>query len=295
MSTTITLRTNLAESPVVKAMIDGRIGSDIVKLDFCGPKVSHDGFKPMLRNEAFQAGELAINTFLQAKAYGKPWVLLPTPLLANFQHHCIAFNSARGNLSPKDIEGGKVGVRMYAQTTGLWVRGILQHEYGVELDKVTWMTSEDAHLAEYQDPSNCQRLNQGSKIAQLLLAGELDAAILSRKDWPDDPRVQRLIPDADVAAQAWYAREGVVPINHVFVMHEDVARKHPNIVREIYRMIQDSRSLAPAAGIAHLPPLGAESNRRGLEMAIRWSFEQKIIPRMLSVDELYDDVSRHLN
>jgi 4,5-dihydroxyphthalate decarboxylase len=295
MTTPITLRTNLADSPAVQAMKDGRVTSDIVTLDFCGPKVSHDGFKPMLRGEAFQAGELAINTFLQAKAYGKPWALLPTPLIANFQHHCIGFNSALGHLNPKDIEGKKVGVRMYAQTTGLWVRGILQHEYGVDLDKVTWMTVEDAHLAEYQDPPNCQRLPVGSKIAQMLLAGELDAAILSRKDWPEDPRVQRLIPDADNAAKAWYAREGVVPTNHVFVVHEEIARQRPDVVREIYRMLKDSRALAPASAVAHLPPLGMEANRKGFEMAIQWSYEQKIIPRMLSLDELFDDVTGALN
>jgi 4,5-dihydroxyphthalate decarboxylase len=295
MTKPITLRTNLADSAVVQAMKDGRVTSDIVTLDFCGPKVSHDGFKPMLRDDAFQAGELAINTFLQAKAYGKPWTLLPTPLIANFQHHCIGFNKELGHLNPKDLEGKRVGVRMYAQTTGLWVRGILQHEYGVDLDKVTWMTVEDSHLAEYQDPPNCQRLPEGSKIAQMLLDGKLNAAILSRKDWPADPRVQRLIPDADNAAKAWYAREGVVPTNHVFVVHEEIARQRPDVVREIYRMIKESRALAPASAVAHLPPLGMEANRKGFEMAIQWSFEQRIIPRRLLIDELFDDATGTLN
>lgn len=295
MTAPITLRTNLADSAVVQAMKDGRVSSDIVTLDFCGPKVSHDGFKPMVRDEAFHAGELAINTFLQAKAYGKPWILLPTPLVGNFQHQCIAFNKEFGHMSPKDIEGRMVGVRMYAQTTGLWVRGILQHEYGVDLDRVNWMTVEDSHLAEYQDPPNCQRLPKDSRIAQMLLDGELSAAILSRKDMPDDPRVQRLIPDPDNAAKAWYAREGVVPINHVFVVHEAIARQRPDVVREIYRMIKESRALAPASAVGHLPPLGLEVNRKGLEMAIQWSYEQKIIPRRLSLDELFDDVTGTLN
>lgn len=295
MSESLTLRTNLAASPAVQALLDGRVQSDIVRLDFCGPKVSHDGFKPMLRDEAYDAGELAINTFLQAKAYRKPWALLPTPLIANFQHHCIAFNAERGPMSPTDIEGGRVGVRMYAQTTGLWVRGILQHEYGVDLDRVRWMTTEDAHLADYRDPPNCERLPKGAKIAQMLLDGDLRAAILSRKDWPDDPRVQRLIPDADDAARAWFAREGVVPINHVFVVHERIANERPDVVREIYRMLAESRALAPQAAVAHLPPQGAEASRKGLDMAIQWSFEQKIIPRRMVVDELFDAFTAALN
>lgn len=290
----LTLKTNLADSPVVAAMKDGRITSDLVQLDFCGPKTAHDGFKPMIRNNDFDAGELAIVTYLQAKAFGKPFVMLPAPVVGRFQHHCIGFNKEFGHLNPKDIEGKKVGVRSYAQTTGLWVRGILQHEHGVDLDKVTWMTIDDSHLAEYQDPPNCQRLPKGSSIPQMMLDGELAAAILGN-DMPKDPRVQTLIPEPIAAAKAWYEREHVVPINHVFVVHQDISRKHPDVVRDIYRMIKESRALAPESALATLPPLGLEANRKGLEMAIDWSYEQKIIPRKFSVDELFDDVTGSLD
>ncbi|NYE23754.1 phosphate ABC transporter substrate-binding protein [Pigmentiphaga litoralis] len=290
----LTLKTNLADSPVVAAMKDGRITSDLVQLDFCGPKTAHDGFKPMIRNNDFDAGELAIVTYLQAKAFGKPFVMLPAPVVGRFQHHCIGFNKEFGHLNPKDIEGKKVGVRSYAQTTGLWVRGILQHEHGVDLDKVTWMTIDDSHLAEYQDPPNCQRLPKGSSIPQMMLDGELAAAILGN-DMPKDPRVQTLIPEPIAAAKAWYEREHVVPINHVFVVHQDISRKHPEVVRDIYRMIKESRALAPESALATLPPLGLEANRKGLEMAIDWSYEQKIIPRKFSVDELFDDVTGSLD
>ena len=290
----LTLKTNLADSPVVAAMKDGRITSDLVQLDFCGPKTAHDGFKPMIRNNDFDAGELAIVTYLQAKAFGKPFVMLPAPVVGRFQHHCIGFNKEFGHLNPKDIEGKKVGVRSYAQTTGLWVRGILQHEHGVDLDKVTWMTIDDSHLTEYQDPPNCQRLPKGSSIPQMMLDGELAAAILGN-DMPKDPRVQTLIPEPIAAAKAWYEREHVVPINHVFVVHQDISRKHPDVVRDIYRMIKESRAMAPESALATLPPLGLEANRKGLEMAIDWSYEQKIIPRKFSVDELFDDVTGSLD
>ena len=286
--------TNLADSPVTMAMKDGRVTSDLVKLDFCGPKTAHDGFKPMIRNNAFVAGELAIVTYLQAKAYGKPFVLLPAPVVGRFQHHCIGFNKEFGHLNPKDIEGRKVRVRTYAQTTGLWVRGILQHEYGVDLNKVNWVTIDESHLAEYKDPSNCEKLPAGASIPQMMLDGELAAAILGN-DMPNDPRIERLIPDPFNAAKQWYAREGVIPINHMFVVHQDFCKQRPDIVREIYRMIGDSRSLAPASATETLPPLGLEANRKGIEMAIEWSFEQKIIPRKFSVDELFDETTAALN
>jgi 4,5-dihydroxyphthalate decarboxylase len=285
------LKTNLADYPVTLALKDGRVTSDLVTLDFCGPKVANKAFKAMVRENAYDAGELAIITYLQARAWGKPYVLLPIPISGRFQHHCIAFNPEIGEMKPKDIEGRKVGVRTYSQTTGLWVRGILQHEYGVNLDEVNWLTIEDAHVAEFHDPSNCERLPAGSKLADMLMRGELAAAILG-SDMPKDPRVQSLIPDAATAAQKWYQREHVIPINHMFVVHKNISRDHPDVVREIFRMLVESRKLAPES--ATRPPVGLEANRKGLELAIQWSFEQKIIPRMLSVDELFDETTAAL-
>ena len=288
-----TLRVNLAEYAVTKAMRDGRVSSDKVRLDFCGPTPAHNGFKAMVRENQFDAGELAIVTLLQAKAYGKPYVLLPTPISGRFQHHCAGFNIAFGHLDPKDIEGRQVGVRTYTQTTALWIRGILRHEYGVDLDKVQWMTLGDGHLAEYSDPANCMRLPKGSSIPDMMMKGELAAALLG-EDMPKDPRVRTLVPDAMDAAKAWYAREGVVPINHMFVVHADLSRKHPELVRELYRMIVESRALADPAVPAVFPPIGLEANRKGIQLAIDWALDQKIIPRRLSVDELFDDVTGSL-
>jgi 4,5-dihydroxyphthalate decarboxylase len=287
------LRVNLAEYAVTKALRDGRVKSDLVNLDFCGPTPAHNGFKAMVRENAFDAGELAIVTFLQAKAYGKPYVLLPTPISGRFQHHCAGFNSDFGHLDPKDIEGKMVGVRTYTQTTALWIRGILRHEYGVDLDKVTWMTLNDGHLAEFSDPPNCERLPKGSSIPQMMLDGELAAALLG-EDMPKDPRVRTLVPNAQEAAKDWFAREGVVPINHMFVVHEDLSRQRPDIVRELYRMVVESRELTEGGVPKIFPPLGYEANRKGIELAIDWALDQKIIPRRLSYEELFDDVTANL-
>lgn len=289
----VTLRTNLDDYPATRAIREGRVTSDIVKLGCCGPSPAQNGFKPLLRENAFDAGELAIVTYLQAKIYGKPWVMLPAPVSGRFQHHCAGFNRELGHINPKDIEGKKVGVRTYAQTTGLWVRGILQHEYGVDLDKVTWMTVGEGHLLEYTDPANCVRLPKGSDIGQMMLDGELTAT-LQGVDLPKDPRVERLIPDPFNAAKEWFKREGVVPINHIFVVHEDISKNRPDIVREIYRMIGESRDLTEGGLPDPFPPMGLEANRKGLELAIQWAFEQKIIPRKLSVDELFDETTASL-
>jgi 4,5-dihydroxyphthalate decarboxylase len=292
-SSVVSLQTNLADYPVTIAMKDGRVTSSMVKLDCCGPRLAHDAFKAMLRDNAFEAGELAIVTYLQAKAYGKPFVMLPIPISGRFQHKTIAYNHELGHLNPKDIEGRQVGVRTYAQTTGVWARGILQHEYGVDLEQVTWLTIEDAHLSEYREPSNVRRLPAGSKLKDMMFSGEIAAAIMGN-DMPDDPRVRTLIPDAAAAAREWYAREGVIPMNHVFVVREELSKAQPDLVAEIFRMFVESRALAPDTPGKVLPPIGLEANRKSLEMAIQWSYEQKVIPRRLSVDELFDDTTAAL-
>ena len=288
-----TLRTNLADAPVTAALKDGRVTSDKVKLNFCGPKQAHDGFKPMIREGAFDAGEMAIVTYFQAKAYGKPLVLLPIPVSGRTQHHCIGFNKEIRDLQPKDIEGKKVGVRTYAQTTGLWVRGILQHEYGVDLDKVNWLTIDESHLAEYQDPPNCGRLPKDANLGKMMLDGELDAAILGN-DMPKDPRVQTLIRNPFEEAEKWCQREGVLPINHMFVVTEKLSKERPDIVREIYRMLVESRAKAPESVTSALPPVGLEANRKTIQMALDWTWEQHILPRRLSFDELFDETTAAL-
>jgi 4,5-dihydroxyphthalate decarboxylase len=291
----ITLRTNLADYAVTKALKSGAIKSDLVNFDFCGPKVAFQGFKPMVRERAFDASELAIATFLQAKVYGKPVTLLPAVVMGRFQHNHALRCIARGPLAPQDIAGRRIGIRSYTQTTGIWVRGILQHEYGVDLNKVTWVCNDDGHLAEFVEPPNVERTPPGSnKVDQMLLDAELDAAILGA-DMPNEPRVAHLIPNAREAALAWHKKYGTVPVNHFFCVDKDLADQRPDVIAEIFRMLKASKAAAPppADGIDfHL--FGIEALRKPLELIIQYATEQKIIPHALKVDELFDDSTRDL-
>lgn len=289
----VTLRTNLADYPVTKALKEGAVRSDIVEFDFAGPKTANNGFKPMVREGAFTAGELAIATYLQAKAFGKKLVALPAPVVSRFQHHTIAYDSRYGDIGPKDLNGKSIGIRAYSVTTVMWVRGILQHEYGVDLDSIHWMTVEDPHVAEFIDPPNCTRVQPGETLEQLLVEGKVAAAILGDK-LPDAPTIKHLIPNPQEAAQAWSERTGVRPINHLFCVHEDLPKERPDVVREIYRMLIESNAAAPESARKSMAPFGLEANRKGLQMAIDFSMEQGLLPRPLTVDELFDDVTRNL-
>lgn len=286
------LQTLLDEYPVTRAIHDGTVSSPLIRFAFAPYKPANNGFKPMVREMAFDAGELAIITFLMARALDRPLVLLPATISGRFQHHCIAYNSDKGTLSPADLAGRRIGVRAYSQTTGAWVRGILQNEYGVDLSSVTWVTFEDPHVQGFAEPSNVVRGEPGQKLKEMLLDGSLDAAMLG-SDMPDDPRLKTVIPDPMVAAQAWHDRTGVTPINHMFVVRQDLSRDRPDIVRDLFRMLKESKVAAGLKG-PDMRPYGVAALRTSLETAILYAEQQGLLARRLTVDELFDDVTRVL-
>jgi len=247
-----------------------------------------------VREQKFDLSELAIVTYLQAKTYNKPYVLMPAVVVARGQHHTIAYNPERGALKASDLAGKRVGVRAYTVTTGVWVRGILKEQYGVDLGKVHWVTFEDPHLAEYTDPSFVERAPAGKTIVQMLLDGELDAAIVGDK--LPDPRLKHLIPDHEAASKAWADKHGYT-INHLMVIRNELSRTRPDLVREVFRLLKESHDVAVRAGDKNAATLqfGIEPNRRSLETIIDLTFDQKLISRRFSVDELFDDTTRGLS
>jgi 4,5-dihydroxyphthalate decarboxylase len=287
------LFTLLGDYPVTLALKQGEVASDLVEFEFADIKVANTGFKPLVREHKFDVGELAIVTYLQAKAYGKPYVLMPALVVARSQHHTLAYNPERGKLTPEGLAGKRVGVRAYSVTTGVWVRGILQEQYGLDLGKVHWVTFEDPHVAEYTDPSFVERAPAGKNIAQMLLDGELDAAVVGDK--LPDPRLQKLIPDSEAAARAWADKHGD-PINHMLVIRSEISQKRPDIVREVFRLFKKSRDIAVRGGNKGAAQLkfGLEANRPSLEAIIKIAYDQKLIPRRYSVDDLFDDTTRGL-
>jgi 4,5-dihydroxyphthalate decarboxylase len=284
------LHTLLGDYPNTTALRKGEVRSGLIDFEFADVKVSNTAFKPLVREAKFDLAELAIVTYLQAKTYGKPYVLIPATVLGRGQHHTIAYNPGRGRLSASDLTGKRVGVRAYTQTTGAWVRGFLADDYNVDPARIRWVTFEDPHLAEYRDPGFVARAPEGKAMIQMLLDGELDAAIVGDK--LPDPRLAPLIEDADSVARKWAETHGGIPINHMMVVRSAIARSRPDVVKEIYRVLHESRRGAPPpADGSLLDPwrFGVEANRRSLEIIIDYSFRQKLIPRRFSVDELFDN------
>jgi 4,5-dihydroxyphthalate decarboxylase len=290
----VKLFTLMGSYPNAMALKEGRIKSDLVDFEFADVKVSNTAFKPLVREARFDLAEVAIVTFLQAKYYGKPYVLIPATVVGRGQLHTIAYNPEHGHIGPGDLNGKTLGVRAYTQTTGAWVRGILAADYGVDLNSLKWITFEEGHIAEYQDPPNVRRAPEGKTLAQMLLDGELDAAVVGDK-YPD-PRLKPLIPDPEAANSAWSLTHGGVPINHMLVIREQLAQS-PDIVREVYRVFKEAKAAAFAqSGAPDLDPwrFGIEANRRSLEIIIDFAVRQDLLPRPFTVDELFTDTMRML-
>ena len=292
----VKLEINLADSDLMRALKAGEIGSDLVTLDYTGPKTANQGFKPMVREGKFDGGELAIVTFLQAFEFGKPLVLMPATMVGRFQHYLLVYNSdKRPAMTPKDLEGKRVGIRAYTQTTAMWLRAHLQHDYGVDLSKITWVCWDDPHPAEYKDPDFVNRVPAGSKsLDDMLLDGDLDAAIPGY-DVIKLPQIKPIIPDLASAGRAFWDKYHAVSVNHIFTIKRELAEQRPDVVKELYHMLLASKQKAPAPkdGIDPLP-FGYEALRKPLELAIQYSLEQKLITRTFSVDELFHNASRHL-
>jgi len=267
------LKTLIGDYPVTKQF---RTHTDRFELGQYQGSVA-TAFKRVVRNFEFDVAEMAIMTFLVAKAFNKPYRLLPFVVMARYQHPYLVTTKT---LSPKELEGKRVGVRSYSVTTGAWIRGILAEDYGVDLSRIQWVTFEEAHVAEFKDPPNVQRAAAGKDINAMLLAGEIDAAILGAI--PTDPRLQPVIRDPEAAGRKWGEKHGAIQLNHLVGVKNTVSKAAAD---EIYGLLLDSKK---AAGSPPMLPHGLEANRRNLEVAIECAHKQRMIPRRFSVEELFE-------
>jgi len=276
----VKLKALLGDYPATAALKRGEVRSDAVQLDFEDIRPPSSGFKRVVRGLDFDVAELAITTFLMAKAAGKPLRLLPAVVLARMQHARLVRNAERGPLAPRELEGRRVGVRSYSVTTGMWIRGILAEDHRVDPDRINWVTFEEAHVAEFRDPPNVVRAPAGKDVVGMLLAGEIDAAIVGDAQ-PADPRLVPVIPDPEAAARAWRARTGAIQINHMVAVKDTVAKADAD---ELLRLLGESFA---AAGGPEMNPIGFEANRRNLEVAIDYVHRQRLIPRRYAPEELF--------
>jgi 4,5-dihydroxyphthalate decarboxylase len=289
-----------------QALKDGSVAPKTFAFDFEEVPVLIDAFRRMVRGLEFDISEMAITTYICAKAHRKRLTAVPIFLVRAFHHGAIVYNTKAGVCAPKDLEGKRVGVnRGYTVTTGLWARSILQQEHGVDLSRITWVLSGDEHVAEYRPPANVVPIEKGKNMADMVASGELAAAIGIEVDSPD---VKALIPHALEAGLAALRSRGHYPINHTVVVKDDVLNDHPDLAPDVFNAFAQAKRLyierLKAGKIAKPTPVdevhrrvmeitgdplpyGIEPNRRVLEDLIASSLAQGIITRPVTVDELF--------
>lgn len=232
-------------------------------------------FAPMVREQRFDVSELAIATFLMARAAGSDLVLLPVVLAQRLQNGAL-LRRANDAFGAGDLRGKRIGVRAYSQTTGLWLRGILQEEHGLRPDQARWVTFEDAHVATCRDPPWAQRARAGSDMLEMLRAGELDAAIFGN-DTPSGTDLATVFPDPDAAGRAFLARHHLMPVNHMVVVRAEVARRQ-GVVRALLDRFRDAGNPFPS-GCPALSP--------AIALALRYAGEQGLLARPLTLNEVW--------
>ena len=290
-----------------QALKDGSVEPTGVELAFEEVPVLIDAFRRMVRGLEFDVSEMALATYVCARAHGKRFTALPIFLVRAFHHGAIVVNSGVGIRHPKDLEGKCVGVnRGYTVTTGLWARSVLQRQYGVDLSRITWVLSGDEHVAEYRPPANVIPITPGRKMAEMVSTGELAGAIGVEIDAPN---VQPLIANAAEAGFDALRDHGHYPINHLIVVKDELLQAHPHIGPAIFEAFAESkrryvdrlrvgaiekptavdemhRRVMQITGADPLP-YGIEPNRRMLDEAVASAVEQGIIPRSVALEDLF--------
>ena len=290
-----------------RALKEGEVKPRTCDLEFIEVDPLIDAFRRMVRGLEFDVCEMALTTYITARAHGKRMTGLPIFLMRAFHHGAIVYNTKARVGSPKDLEGKRVGVnRGYTVTTGLWARSVLANQYGVDLSKITWVLSGDEHVAEFRPPPNVVPIEKGRKMADMVASGELPAAIGVEVDHPD---VKTLIPAPREAAYAALRQYGHYPINHLMVVKDELLEAHPDLGPDLFNAFAASKRLYVErlrAGAIDPPtavdemhkrvmeitgrdplPYGIEPNRQALEEAIQGALEQKIITAPVEIEDLF--------
>jgi 4,5-dihydroxyphthalate decarboxylase len=262
-----------------KALKDGSVTAPGISFDFIDVSPITRAFRSMAAEQAYDVAEMALVTYMLARVYDKPIVGLPIVLVRSSLLPGLVTAENSPVTDPKDLNGKTLGIRSYTQTSGVWVRGILQDGFGVDLGSLKWVTFEGAHLDEYKDPANSTRAAADKNMADMVKSGELAAAI----GLPLAEGLRTLVPNAAQAEADWAAKSGVRTVNHILTVKKDLVDKNPRLPQELTDLFQRARG----SNGASVPPIGVEPNRKAFETLARYAHEQGVTPRQMTMEELF--------
>jgi 4,5-dihydroxyphthalate decarboxylase len=304
---------------IVRPLIDGKVEVDGVDLTILTDMDSATRHWRFLRNGEFDVAEVSSSSYLAARDNDWPFRAIPVFLHRRFRHGFMFINTTKGISKPSDLIGRRVGVKTLMTSAVLWMRGILQHEYGVPLNSIEW-------VAEIEDDVNVTLppdikyscLPNDKSVETMLAEGELDAVFHSDFVKPfraHDPRVARLFPDSKAEEMAYYQRAGIFPIMHVVGIRQSLAEQHPWLAINLFRAFNEAKAIAMermrnprivplawyrAAWEEQEQILGpdpweyglTDKNRKILETLVSYSYEQGLIRTRPTLEQLFLNVSQ---
>lgn len=300
----------LGEFPHAQPLLDGDVEIDGYLVDPVEVKPVIGAYRRMIRDLEFDVCELAPVSYLMARQEDIPLTAVPVFLNRRFHHGDVQCAAGSGIRVPRDLEGRRIGVRAYSVSTGVWVRGVLRDEYGVDIDKITWVVDDDDHIAG-RVPANVERVTDGRSLGELLRAGEIDAALTGnagtgragapRTGWTaaaeptsgSDDSPYPLFPKAGTLAVDHYVRTGVYPLHSLISVRSALVERDPGLPEKLYAAFAESkrRHLADRPGWSAAPrlarqgraiggdpvPYGIEANEPSLNAMVRFAEDQGLL------------------
>ena len=283
-----------------------------VPLEFVDVKRMPDAYRDMARTQPYDICEMAPTMYLMALERGAQITALPIPMTRKFRHSGIKKRKGVEIESPKHLEGRKVGVRNYSVTAAVWTRGVFADDYGLDVNKVQWVTEEAENLDDMALPANVQRLPQGQKIVDAINAGEIDVAFDGLAGAGDaEVEMEELVADVAQVERRWFERTGIYPIHGVIVVKNEVLQRHPEVATALYTQFVQSKNnylqsldaVAEPTGddkrylklrhyVGDPLPYGLEENRVSLQALIRYAHEQGLVGTQAQAANIFIDASR---
>jgi 4,5-dihydroxyphthalate decarboxylase len=317
-----TLRVALRTYPYTEALKAGAIKVPGATLDFIDVKPHIAAFRRMVRDLEYDICEIAPTTYMIARAYGVPIKALPLFFVRRFHHDGIVVRPESGITQPKDLEGKRFGVRAYSVTTGVWKRGLLQNDYGVDIDRVTWVVDDEEHVAALKLPGNVEHVPEGSSLVAMMAEGRLDAACTADagigrvgkpgENWNNDgpalpENLRELFGNPAKNDAELYAKNGVFPIHGCLAVKQEVLDRYPELASNLFAAFTkakapylDALKDGTASGkqadkdrkhmkiVGEDPiPYGLEANRNSIEALIRYGHQQGLIPRPYKAEDMF--------
>jgi len=305
----------------IHALTNGSIQVDGIDLNWLNMPVE-ETFWRMMRHQEFDVAELSLSSYLVAKDRGYPnFTAIPVFMSRFFRHSGIYINKNSGINKPEDLKGKRVGIPEYQLTACLWIRGILQHDYGVHPSDMNWYIGGQETAGRIEKIKldlpwniNIRQIDNNQTLNQMLESGEIDAFIAPRAPscfLEGSPNVQRLFPDYPAVEKEYFKRTGIFPIMHVVAIKDEILEEHPWVAQNLYKAFEQAKQKVyegfkqTAALKVTLPwftsewentrelmgedfwPYGLENNRKTLEAAVTYSYEQGMIKNQLKIEDLF--------